>query len=83
MGKIKFLVDSKIFKWTNKACFREKLPLANSGSKKIGATERTESSLDKISCHSTFDACGRKHALRRHSHDFLIVKFYTSHKSIR
>jgi hypothetical protein len=33
-GECKFLVDSQILNWTNKACFREKLHLGSLGSKK-------------------------------------------------
>jgi hypothetical protein len=43
--KHKFLVDSKILNWTNKARFREELPLRISGSKKL---TNSESSFTRV-----------------------------------
>jgi hypothetical protein len=39
VGNCKFLVNSQILNWTNTAYFREKLPVATSGSKKLAAWE--------------------------------------------
>jgi hypothetical protein len=39
IGKGKFLVNSQIFRWTNKACFREELSIGSLGSKKLTILE--------------------------------------------
>jgi hypothetical protein len=39
IGKCKFLVNSQSLNWTNKACFREELPLGSLGSKKLATPE--------------------------------------------
>jgi hypothetical protein len=39
IGKGKFLAKFQIFKWTNKACVREKLPLGSLGSKQLATSE--------------------------------------------
>jgi hypothetical protein len=38
-GKYKFLVDAQILNWTNKACFRNELPLGSLGSNKLATSE--------------------------------------------
>lgn len=65
-GKNKFLVDSQILNWTYKACFREELPRVSLGS------------FAKVSLLPTSEVCGRKYASLCQSHNFFIVKFYTS-----
>jgi hypothetical protein len=39
IGNCKFLVNCQSLNWTNKACFREHLPLGSLGSKKLAAPE--------------------------------------------
>jgi hypothetical protein len=75
IGNCKFLVDSQILNLTNKACFREELPLGSLGSKKLATSE---SSFTKSSRLATSEVCIRKTASRRHRHRLCIVRFHTS-----
>jgi hypothetical protein len=54
IGKCKFLVDSKILNWINKASFREKLPLESLGLKKLTTSD---GSLTKVSHLPTSEVC--------------------------
>jgi hypothetical protein len=74
IGKCKFPMESQILNWTNRACFREELPLGSFGSKELATSE---SHLPKCSRLPTSKVCGLKSASRRHSHNFFIVKFCT------
>jgi hypothetical protein len=57
--KYKFLADSLILNWINKACFREEFPLGSLGLKKLATSEST---FTKSSHLPTSEVCGHKPA---------------------
>jgi hypothetical protein len=57
IGKCKFLVKSQILNWSNKACFREELPLGSLGSKKLAASESSCTKRVVFQLQKCADAC--------------------------
>jgi hypothetical protein len=74
IGKCKFLVDSQILNWTNKACSMEEIPLGNLGSKKLPTLEISFTKLVAFQLLKFADTSVR-HSV---SHNLFIAKIYTS-----